>query len=564
MYAKPFWNFIKHHSWTILSLIVIALYVSPYFLLGEDAHIRIHDNMDSNIVWYKLLAESGHIFALKDVMLPNIINGLPRSALPSGLDAVVWLYVIFPPMIAYGIGQTIMRLVAFFGMKILLEKHIFRTRNVPVITAGASLGFAILPFWPSGMLSIAGLPLALHLFLVIRKQKKATPVYVWLLLLLIPFFSSFILTFIFFLGLLGIYWLIDWIRTKRANWYFFTAIAAMTAVYLLKEYLLITSMFFGDGEPSHRDDYDLGHNSLSRTFMLFLHNFFQGHTHDLSIHSEIIIPIIALALMVAAFSRKMPKLLLALYGANVVVSLWYALWYWEGMRVVKDHFMLANTFNFSRIHFLDPPTWYIMMALALVFMWRRIKPLRPILIALLILQCWNLYQLNEEDKYAAFQSPTFRQFYAEDLFADIKDYIGQDPADYRIVSIGMHPTIAQYNGFYTLDTYNNSFPLSYKRDFREIIAKELDKNKQIKSYFDTWGGRLYVYSSELGKHYMIGKKSKKVIHHLELDTAALKKMGGTYVFSAVPIENAAETGLDFQRSFVNKDGWWKIYLYRVI
>ncbi|MFD2209264.1 DUF6044 family protein [Virgibacillus halophilus] len=563
MYANPLWRFIKNHSWTTLSLIVIALYVSPYYLLGEDAHIRVHDNMDSNIVWYELLAKSGHIFTLKDVMIPNIINGLPRSALPSAFDGMVWLYALLPPMAAYAIGQTIMRLVAFFGMKLLLEKHILCERNVPILTTGVSLCFAILPFWPSGMLSIAGLPLALHLFLVIRKQKAAAPKYVWVFLLLIPFFSSFILTFIFFLGLLGIWWLVDWIRLKKANWLFFTAIAAMTIIYLAKEYLLVISMFFGNGDTSHRDEYNLGHNDFSRTFMLFLHNLFKGHTHDLSIHEEIIIPVIALSLMVAVFSRKVPKLLLGLFGLNVVLSLWYALWYWEGMRLLKNHFELANTFNFSRIHFLDPPTWYIMMALAMVFMWRRVKLLRPIMIALLILQCWTLYQLNEEEKYSAFHNPSFRQFYAQDEFDDIKDYIGQDPASYRVVSIGMHPTIAQYNGLYTLDTYNNSFPISYKHRFRHIIAGELDKSKELKSYFDDWGGRLYVYSSELGKRYMLGKESKRVIHHLDLNTSPLKEMGGAYVLSAVPIENAEETGLTYRRSFVKKDGWWKIYLYQV-
>ncbi|MDY0404351.1 DUF6044 family protein [Virgibacillus sp. 179-BFC.A HS] len=509
MYAKPLWHFIKQHSWTIIALIVIGMYVSPYYILGEDAHIRVHDNMDSNIVWYKLLAQSGQIFTLTDVTLPNVIDGLPRSTLPSALDAMVWLYALFPPMVAYAIGQTIMRLSAFFGMKWLLEKDILHKYNVPILTTGTALCFAILPFWPSGMLSIAGLPLALHLFLIIRRQRKDAPMAVWVLLLLIPFFSSFILTFIFFLGLLGVWWLVDWIRTKKANWPFFAAIAAMTAIYLVKNYLLITSMFLGDGQVSHRDEYNLGHKDAIGTFFLFLHNFFKGHTHDLSIHEEIIIPVIALALMVAFFCRKIPKLLIGLLLLTALLSAWYALWYWEGMRVLKDHVGLANTFNFSRIHFLDPPIWYVMLALAMVLLWQRVKLLRPILIALLVAQCFGLFLMNEEHKYASFQNPTFRQFYATDLFADIKDYIGKDPASYRVVSVGMHPTIAQYNGFYTLDTYNNSFPLSYKHQFRKIIADELDKSKLLKSYFDDWGGRLYIYSSELGKHYMIGKKARR-------------------------------------------------------
>src|SRR5699024_9509174 len=93
----------------ILACLVIVAYLLPYYVLGEDMHIRVHDNLDSNIVWYKLLSESRMVFSLPDNTLPQVINGLPRSALASGLDAAVWLYVVFEPFTAYTISQTIMR-----------------------------------------------------------------------------------------------------------------------------------------------------------------------------------------------------------------------------------------------------------------------------------------------------------------------------------------------------------------------------------------------------------------------------------------------------------------------
>ncbi len=42
-----------------LCLLVILLFVAPLFVLGEDAHIRVHDNLDSNLAWYKVLTSSG-------------------------------------------------------------------------------------------------------------------------------------------------------------------------------------------------------------------------------------------------------------------------------------------------------------------------------------------------------------------------------------------------------------------------------------------------------------------------------------------------------------------------
>jgi hypothetical protein len=557
--------FTKHNIFIGVALFILILYLMPYFVLGEDTHIREHDNLDSNIVWYKLLSESGQIFTLTDTMLPNVINGLPRSALASGLDAMVWLYVLFEPMTAYTIGQTIMRFAAFFGMYLLLKRHIVRENKYHVIVVGASLAFAMLPFWPSGMLSIAGLPLALHIFLTIKKRGRETPWYYWLTLLLIPFLSNFILTFVFFLAIMGVVWLVDWIRMKRADWVFFSTIASMTAIYVVKNYLIISSMFFDDGFVSHREESSLGHNSFQRSIELSFENFLFDHTHDLSEHFWVIFPVIGVAFIIAAIRKLNVKLLLGLFFFNLAISVWYAFWYWEGWRVVKDNFSVANTFNFARIHFFDPAIWYVCFALALIILWKSFKYGKVIVISLLVLQCGILFGLNEESKYSAVGRATFQEFYSEDLFDEVQEYIGMDPSEYRVVSIGMHPTIAQYNGFYTLDTYNNSFPLEYKHAFREVIEGELEKNPGLENYFDTWGGRLYMYVAEHGEDYMFTKDREEegAIEELDINTEALKELGGDYILSAVPIENSNEVGLDLEETFEHRDSPWRIWLYVV-
>ncbi|MFA1821950.1 DUF6044 family protein [Virgibacillus oceani] len=557
--------FTKHNIIIGVAVFIIILYLMPYFVLGENTHIREHDNLDSNIVWYKLLAESGEIFTLNDTRLPNVINGLPRSALASGLDAMVWLYVLFEPMTAYTIGQTIMRFAAFIGMYFLLKRHVIRDEKYHIIVVGAALAFAILPFWPSGMLSIAGLPLALHIFLTIKKRGKDTPWYYWLTLLLIPFLSNFILTFVFFLAIMGMVWLVDWIRTKQSDWVFFSAIASMTAIYVAKNYLLISSMFFDDGFVSHREELSLGHNSFERSIELSFENFLFDHTHDLSEHFLVIVPVIGIAFIIAAVRKLNVKLLLALFIFNFAISVWYAFWYWEGWRVVKDNFEVANTFNFARIHFFDPAIWYVSFALALVILWQSFRYGKLIVISLIVVQCGILFSLNEESKYSAVGRATFQEFYSETLFDEVQEYIGMDPSEYRVVSIGMHPTIAQYNGFYTLDTYNNSFPLEYKHDFREVIEGELEKDPELENYFDTWGGRLYMYVADHGENYMFTKDREEegTIEELDINTEALKELGGDYILSAVPIENSEKLDLKLEETFEHKESPWKIWLYRV-
>ncbi|WP_163530156.1 DUF6044 family protein [Halobacillus ihumii] len=554
---------ISIHKWAALACLLIIAYLLPYFILGEDTHIRVHDNLDSNIVWYKMLAESGQIFATPSTTLPYAINGLPRSALSSSLDLMVWLYVWFEPFTAYTINQTIMRFVAFFGMYGLLRYFFRSNQRSNLIAAGSALCFAILPFWPSGALSIAGLPIALWAFLKVREHGKHTPVGYWLVIGLLPLHSSLILSFVFFLSLMALLWVIDWIRMKQVNVAFFLALALMSSIYLIKNYLVIISMFFSGGFTSHRAEFDLGHNSFGDTLNLFSENFLTAHTHDMSVHLQVILPAVVLAVFVAFFKKiRFDYLALAML-ANFLLSLWYAFWYWEGMRVLKDASMIFNTFNFSRIHFLSPVIWYIAFALALVILLKHVKWGKWIVASLLILQIMVLFPLNEETKYSRIGTPTFEGFYSQELFTEIKQYIGKDPEDYRVVSIAMHPTIAQYNGLYTLDTYNVTYPLSYKHQFRQIIAPELAKNQTLESYFDTWGGRLYMYVAELGKDYMFSKNSDEVIDQLDINTDQLHEMGGDYVLSALPISNHRELGLVFEQSFENASSPWKIYLYRV-
>ncbi|MBP2256742.1 DUF6044 family protein [Virgibacillus alimentarius] len=551
-------HFSAHKLFYIAFLIIIA-YLLPYYILEENTHIRVHDNLDSNIVWYKMLAESGAIFSSPNATLPNVINGLPRSALASGLDANVWLYVLFSPFTAYTINQTFMRFVAYIGMYILLRKNILNEKSA-FITTGVALGYALLPYWPSGSLSIAGLPLALHIFLTIRKQGKHTPKLYWVLLFLFPFYSSFILSFIFFLGLIGLLWLIDWFRSRKFNPAFFFSIAGMTFIYLIKNYMLIVSMFLNSTFTSHREALNLGHKNLPETWDLFLKNFIEGHTHAWDMHATIIFPITIIALVIAVYRKMDYKLLLGLLIANTLFSLFYAFWYWEEMRFLKDSFSIFNTFNFSRIQFMRPVMWYLSFALALTVLWKW-KFGKVIVAILIVCQCAILFPLTEEIKYSIIDTPTYKEFYSTNLFQKIEDYIGKDQADYRVVSVAMHPTIAQYNGFYTLDTYNNTFPLAYKHEFRKVIAPELEKNPKLKNYFDTWGSRLYMYVGELGKSYMFSKHSEKSIKELNINTDQLAQLGGEFVFSALPIENAEEIDLTFERSFELEGSPWKIYLY---
>ncbi|NNU98314.1 hypothetical protein ETC02_02135 [Geobacillus sp. DSP4a] len=542
------------------SLLAIALYVSPYFVLGEDAHMRVHDNLDSNIAWYKVLTRSGELFGPVDGIIPQIINGLPRNAFGTEFSGIVWLHALFPSIYAYGLSQAATRVLAFIGMYLLLRKHVLPAGRWGWIRIGASLTFALTPFWPSGMLSTLGMPLALWAFLNIRGGERSWVN--WAVLTLLPLYSSFVLGFFFFLSALGIWWLIDVIRGKGWNWRFLAAIVYMTVLYLAVDYRLVHSLLFSD-EPTSRDEYFHARLPLWRVIRLTFKNYVLGHTHVMTVHGFVILPVTLIALYFVwkrkRWRQEMP--FLVLHVLNFALSTWYAFWFYKGWLPLTERFDLLDKFNFARYHFLRPMVIYVLFAMALKIIWQEGRRWRAVSAAAIALQLLVLVLHNEEIVYR--NKPSFREFYAEKQFAAIREYIGRPVHTYRVASIGIHPAIAQYNGFYTLDTYNNFYPLEYKHRFRRIIAKELEKNKKLREYFDEWGGRCYLFVDELGKHYMFKKTSKRTIRHLELNTKAFYAMGGRYIFSALPIENASDNALHLERVFRSDESAWTIYLYKV-
>lgn len=546
----------------ILAGIALALFVSPLYILGENSHIRVHDNLDSNLAWYKVLAESGQLAGSIDAVIPQVMNGnLSRNAFGSEFTLIVWLYAFFPTMIAYALSQTITRVFAFIGMYLLLKKHFLKEEKWAPVTIGTALSFAFTPFWPSGMLSTLGMPLALWAFLNIRQGERS-----WrnvLVLTLLPLYASIVLGFFFFLSAMGVFWLTDLIRKRTWNWSFLLSIIYMTGIFFIVEYRLVYSFLFDD-EPNSRDEYFHARLTFWHCVRLTFKNFAIGHHHAATIHTLIILPIMLVALFMVLRKKdwKKEKVFMFLFFLNFALSAWYAFWFYKGWLPLTERFHVLDTFNFARYHFLRPLVVYLLFALSLKIVWSYGRFWRRMVPVFVLAQVIAASFFNEEILFQ--DKPSFKQFYAEEQFSAIKDYIGLPQEDYRVASIGLHPAIAQYNGFYTLDSYNNFYPLTYKYQFRKIIEKELKKNKTIRTYYDEWGGRCYIFTDELGKHYMFKKRTKKRLKNLELNTDAFKAMGGSYLFSSVPIDNAEDNQLVLEKVFESKSSVWKIYLYKAI
>lgn len=554
----------------LLPTIVLALYVAPMLWLGTDVNVMVHDHLDGAFVRLKILAESGLMFAPLGATIPNVMNGAPRSSFGSEFNVLLWLVYFFGPFAAYVLNQIIIRVVAFGGMYLLLKTHVLNQEKNEVISVGAALTFACLPFYPSLGLSVAGMALAFYAFLNFREQHADWKD--WLILSIIPFYSIFGISTLFLIGAMGGLLIYDWFRLHKLNFRFAGAIGFMLGISVLVDYRLILTMIMPSiGFVSHRIEFSFDALTFFGALKNAKGNFIFGQGHAASLQHAVILPIVAIAAVTILFQRVSIPIFFKIFGLILFISLWNGLWpfCWQQIReVIKG----APYFNLGRIHYLHPVLWYVTFALALHAIWLHLRIGKILVIAALAAQIVFLFYRSDHVVNKRIEEPTYAEFYSTRLFDDIDRVIDKDKSDYRIVSIGIHPSISQYNGFYTLDGLFFNYPLVYKHQFRQLFAGELEKSEPWRSYYDGWGSRFYVMVSDLQNYqstaFMLRKRLVRELNtrikDLAFNTALFKQMGGRYIFSAVEIGNSEEIGLRLVKMFDRPESFWQIYLYEAI
>ncbi|MEI6646556.1 MAG: DUF6044 family protein [bacterium] len=219
--------------------------------------------------------------------------------------------------------------------------------------------------------------------------------------------------------------------------------------------------------------------------------------------------------------------------------------------------------QWDRVHWLHPLVWYVGLAGLLVVWGRMLRPRygQIFIICILIFQGAILLGHADYIQSALSKNPSWREFYATEQFETIRNFIDKPVDKYRVVSLGLYPSIALYNGFYCLDGYCVNYSLNYKRNFRRVISGELEKSENLQSYFDNWGSRCYLFSNEVGKNFLQTKTKAISITKLDLDLNMFVQMGGQYIISAVEIKNPQKSGLKLLKVFDDPQSAWRIWLY---
>jgi hypothetical protein len=590
----------------IISMVVILLYFSPYIFKGEDAHIKIFDVLDAWLPQMKVLAESGKGLSLNpETQIPNLANGLRLSGFNSGYNVSAWLFMIFRPFTAYTLNLLIMAFTAFWGMALLLKKFIIKSEEYSPLIIGASLCFSLLTFYPPAGLSIAGFPLLLYFFLKIRNREAKKRDFIFIFIF--PFYSLLHHAGMFIIIVLGVIFIRDFLLKPGETLSFrqtfemtpqkerhqadresgggatpyFLALALLCGLYVFTHFHLIYSLVDPDF-VSYRKEIVVETLSTAKCFEDTVGNFIFDRTNVVSGQQVFVLLAAAAAMLAGIFNgkdKRIHQLTIFILLALLNSFLW-GFKYWAATAPLRENIQFLNTLNFARFYWLNPVLWGIIFALSLLII-SKVKYGKTLVSLLVIGQVLFIFTTyNPEYRHVlglrnrSHSTLTFGQFYSEKLFKEIDHYIDKSKEDYRTVSIGIHPGIAQYNGFYTLDIYSNIYSLEYKHQFRKIIEKELGKNARIKWVYDENGKRCYLFVSDLYAIKWVGgmvfsrgitkKESPRLkIKNMELNIDVMKEMGCQYMFSAVKILDHQENQLQFEKVFERKDSPWKIYLYKV-
>lgn len=549
---------------------IVLILLIPIIVLGEGAYVLIHDNLDSELVYLQMLKMSGQLFSFDATsVVPNVMNGIARGFFHSEFSLVRVFFYLLPPFWAYTINALLVRAIGFWGVVALGRMHFFvkdssNLWGLPLVAAV----FALMPVYSIHGATIMGQAFLLWAFLNLLNHRYLAVSF--LTIVLFPFYAHFALVAPFILVALLVFGLVRIWNSgfKGVTPSFWVGVILLLMVFVLANFNLIFGFLKGNIQ-THRLDWHFQNVSFKSVVIETFKTLFKGQYHAANF--------LALPTYILLFQAIVRANKLRFLFFSIGVTLGFIALFHGGYAVIRyllqDSFSVVKVFNFNRFTFLMP----ILLVVSLLAV-RSCKLVRTRTFNLLMLVQIVLVLFSAREKeivlnYAKVFLPMhqtnnivgFRHFFAADVFQQIDTYIRKPKHAYRVVSLGLHPSIAQYNGFFTLDGYMNNYPLLYKRSFRSVISAELAKDDKLLQYFDEWGSRCYFFSAELYKSCYVDcrKINKKVVKKFEINTTKLKEMGASYIFSAVPIANAQALGLQLEKVFSSEQSIWQIYLYKI-
>lgn len=569
---NKFFEIVDRFKLGYLGFLLMGIVFLPYVFMGENSVFPWHDQLDENMLHYIIparhLADGTRVY-------PEMMNGVRKSSLTPYGALFVPLYCIFSSYSAFVIQYAIIFAIAFFGTYALL-RHVTKSSILAFVCAGL---FSMLPFYPVYGASVASIPMVFYAILLLEEKKHVLKAYCLALLYAVA-------SFLFFTGYTVIFlWacclLYSLLKERRINKPSLLCLISVICVFIfLNLDLFVEFLGLSGNITSTRQEYVAYPFPVLSTFLSI---FFEGGDNAESLAKYIVFPILAVngagILMRKRLSVQQREMLKISIQTLILILVCCILASFFKSQLYTDFKNNSNgflhSFQMDRFYWLLPGLWWIELGFSSAILWPekgRAKILALIVFIVILLPSFKLIKENSYfymvvNQYNNGTSITgyipWNAYYSRDVMEAIDEAIGEEKESYRIAHIGMNPTPALAYGFYTIDGYANSYELEYKHQFRKIMQAELDSAPIVASYFDDWGSRCYLFSSQSGTAFMLGKNANVKFEKLRFDWNAMKEMGAGYIFSAGEIVDYASQGLEYMGYFSSDTSYWGIYLYKL-
>jgi hypothetical protein len=549
-----------------ISVVLLIIAFIPALILGEHGHVQVFDNLDSEFIYLHVLKQQGLLFSHADnLLVDQIFNGLSTRYYHSEFSFIRVIFYLLPSFWAYVLNSFLVRFIGLIGIHLLLRDYIQLKGWPTYLIVALYVSFALLPVYSLYGLSVMGQPLLLWCFLNLHNRSRL----LWssIFIVAFPFYSHFAMVAPFVMTALAC--LMIWIHfAKGGVGRFFAFGFLLLGVSFLAANRITIGNFLWSNVASHRSEWLIefaGFYSVLKSLLLTL---LFGQMHSAKLFA---LPLYLGfgVLLFCGLARK--RLTIILLSSVFFIALFYACYPFMAS-TLKPWLQLLTTFQFSRFTFLLPFLLYLLAFSALSDFTKLKSPIhRKLFTSLMLLFAMGNIAGNKEILFNWSTAPasaascsadrTFHSFFAPDFFADVKNCIPAEASDYRVVCLGFHPSIAQFSGFSTLDSYQNNYPLAYKHQFRKIIEPELLKSESLRAYFDNWGNRCYMFSSEMNMNFDVRSNDNLVLKDFDFDHAALKSMGCAYIISVVEILGFESKGLHLHKELVHSNYPYRILVY---
>lgn len=574
----------------VLGLLFVLLLQIPYLILGEDSIIPYHDQLDGELIAYIYQAK---YLGTGIQVIPEFLNGASKTALWPPAPLAVLLFRVLTPLTAYLVMQCFGQVVAFAGMFWLVDemKATCMVKTEGMIPFLVGVMYTLLPFLPVYGLSQYGMPMLLlsAFYLYQEKNIKRSILYI----VLYGTMSSLVLCGFVWIAL-GAF-VILFLLIKREllqHKSFLVGWVTLLVVYILENtMLLFQTLGIGDAVLSHKSEYALNAEGF---FGLFWRYFCYNGEHSMDSHLWIAVFAGITFLVLYIFLRHcerpiglLRRYFVGVFFTLVAISVFAAFWDSTLLVPLRNRLGALGAFQVNRVLWIAPLMWYLLLGIIMMIGQELLRGKTKAIdrinkgicytvffgvlgVAFLILMKQSLVKpciqkiINSE-----YQQMSYSDYFAIGVLDQVEEFLEQKEGltkeEYKVASLGIDPAAALYHGFFCVDGYSNNYSLEYKHAFRDVIAPELEKSDYLKTYYDDWGNRCYLFSAECPGYYTV-EKNGFFYQDLSIDTNALKNIGCDYIFSAAWIDNAENVNLHLvhETPFETEESYYRIFVYEII